>query len=47
MCSTLGQGPGLTHKHYTRLERPAGDKNEENKIYNIEIWSNDIKNLHL
>ncbi len=25
-CSTLRQAPGLTHKHYTWLERPATDK---------------------
>ncbi len=25
-CSSLGQAPGLTHKHYTRLERLARDK---------------------
>ncbi len=25
-CSTLGQAPGLTHKHQTRLERLAKDK---------------------
>ncbi len=25
-CSTLGQAPGLTDKHYTRLERLAKDK---------------------
>ncbi len=25
-CSTLGQDPGLTHKHQTRLERLASDK---------------------
>ncbi len=26
MCSTLGQDPGLAHKHQTRLEKPARDK---------------------
>ncbi len=25
-CSTLGQPPGLTHQHYTKLERLAKDK---------------------
>jgi hypothetical protein len=25
-CSTLGLAPGLTHKHYTRLEKLARDK---------------------
>ncbi len=25
-CSTFGQAPGLTHKHQTRMERPARDK---------------------
>jgi hypothetical protein len=25
--STLGQASGLTHKHYTRLEKLARDKN--------------------
>ncbi len=24
-CSTLGQAPGLIHKHYTRQKRPAWD----------------------
>jgi hypothetical protein len=24
-CSTLGKAPGLTHKHYTRMERPERD----------------------
>ncbi len=26
MCSNLWLAPGLIHKHYTRLERPARDK---------------------
>ena len=46
-CSTLGQAPGLTHKH-TWLERPAREKHSsllrtsENyickKFYNIGPW---------
>ncbi len=28
-CFTLGQAPGPTHKHFTRLERPARDKHSK------------------
>jgi hypothetical protein len=33
-CSTLGWAPGLTHKHYTRLEKLARDKHLLRKSVN-------------
>ncbi len=48
-CYTHGQAPGLTRKHQTRPERPAGDKHSgllrkvvtygRKKFYNIGHWS--------
>ncbi len=55
-CYTLGQAPGLAHKHYTRLERLVGDelftnihKCARKKFYNIgtscNIHKTSYKNL--
>jgi hypothetical protein len=48
-CATLGLAPGITHKHYTRLERLAKDKRSSllqifltygyKKFYNIVPWN--------
>ncbi len=52
-CSTLGQAPGLTHQHQTRLERLAKEKRSSllrkvvtyrrKKFYNIVTWSHCYK----
>jgi hypothetical protein len=54
-CSTLRQAPGLSHKHYTRLEKLAGDKDScllqkfvnyrNKKFYNIRRGVSNPKRL--
>ena len=39
-CSSLGQAPGLTHKHQTRLERLARDKHSSLLQKSVNYGSN-------
>ncbi len=44
-CSTSGQAPGLTHKHQTKLERPAGGQTFNQR--KLEICKFNMRKLEL